>query len=133
MSLGGYLGGYLGYSRGVGVNHALNESPPEDWTAVLDDDTLPAGGSRKVVAGDSGILLHRHGTEITAIGSMCTHAGGPLEGGEIDDAACTVTCPWHQSVFRLADGAVVHGPASVPQTAYETRVAGGKIEVRVAH
>jgi nitrite reductase/ring-hydroxylating ferredoxin subunit/uncharacterized membrane protein len=132
LSLGGYLGGYLSYGRAVGVNHAFGEEPPEDWTAVLDDSALPAGGSRKVDVGGAAILLHRHGPAVTAIGSRCTHAGGPLEDGEIDDAACTVTCPWHQSVFRLDDGAVVHGPATVPQTAYETRVNEGKIEVRAA-
>jgi nitrite reductase/ring-hydroxylating ferredoxin subunit len=36
-------------------------------------------------------------------------------------------------VFRLRDGAVVHGPASVPVPAYDVRVEGGKIEVRAQH
>ncbi|HEY4409816.1 MAG TPA: iron-sulfur protein, partial [Acidimicrobiia bacterium] len=39
-------------------------------------------------------------------------------------------CPWHGSVFRLEDGSVVHGPASVPQAAYDVRVQDGRIEIR---
>ena len=65
-----------------------------------------------------------------AIGSRCSHAGGPLDEGDVDDGHCTVTCPWHQSEFRLDSGAVVHGPATVPQVAYDVRVTGGRIEVR---
>ena len=131
MAVGGYLGGYLSHSRGVGVNNAFYQHHPEDWTAVLDEAQLQDGDSARAVAGEATVLLHRYDGRIHAIGSRCSHAGGPLDEGEIDSANCTVTCPWHQSVFRLEDGSVVHGPASVPQAAYDTRVQGGKIEIRL--
>jgi nitrite reductase/ring-hydroxylating ferredoxin subunit len=73
--------------------------------------------------------LAENGT-LVAIGSRCSHAGGPLDEGDVDTDACTVQCPWHQSVFRLTDGSVVHGPASVPQAAYDVRIRDGHIEVR---
>ncbi|MCA1842706.1 MAG: Rieske (2Fe-2S) protein, partial [Actinobacteria bacterium] len=78
----------------------------------------------------AGILLYRASDRIYAIGSRCSHAGGPLHEGKIDDGALCVECPWHASVFRLADGSVVHGPASVPQAAYDVRTQDGRIEVR---
>jgi nitrite reductase/ring-hydroxylating ferredoxin subunit len=123
MTVGGYLGGYLAYSRGVGVNNAFTESPPDDWTAVGPD------GRR---AGDAPVFVHRSSVDgvVRAIGGRCSHAGGPLAEGVVDDGRCTVTCPWHGSVFRMDDGAVVHGPATVPQVAYEVREAGGAVEVR---
>lgn len=130
MSIGGYLGGYLSHSRGVGVNHAFLEHPPQDWTAVLDDAALPEGTPTKVEAGGTSVLLHRRDGRVYAIANTCTHAGGPLDEGSIDEESCTVTCPWHQSVFRLEDGSVVHGPAAVPQTAFDVRVEGGRIEIR---
>lgn len=130
MTVGGYLGGHLGYSRGVGVNNAFFQHPPTDWTAVLGDHELAEGATAHVDAGEAGILLWRRGGDILAIGSRCSHAGGPLHEGDIDAAACTVTCPWHQSEFRLDTGEVVHGPANVPQHAYDTRVVDGKIELR---
>lgn len=133
MAVGGYLGGYLSHSRGVGVNNAFYQHGPGDWTAVLDESDLADGASARAVAGDATVLLYRSNGRIHAIGSRCSHAGGPLDEGDIDAANCTVTCPWHQSVFRLEDGSVVHGPASVPQAAYETRTQGGQIEIRLRH
>jgi nitrite reductase/ring-hydroxylating ferredoxin subunit len=61
--------------------------------------------------------------------SVCNHLGGPLEEGTIEDGC--ITCPWHQSMFRLDDGKNYRGPAAVPQPVYETRVtADGFIELR---
>jgi nitrite reductase/ring-hydroxylating ferredoxin subunit/uncharacterized membrane protein len=131
MAVGGYLGGYLSHSRGVGVNNAFYQHQPEDWTAVLADAELEDGTPTRVTAGDATVLLYRSNGHVHAINSRCTHAGGPLDEGDVDAEACTVTCPWHQSVFRLEDGSVVHGPASVPQAAYETRIEGGQIEIRL--
>jgi nitrite reductase/ring-hydroxylating ferredoxin subunit len=131
MAVGGYLGGYLSHSRGVGVNNAFHQHEPEDWTAVLDEAQLQEGEPARAVAGDATVLLYRSNGHVHAIGSRCSHAGGPLDEGDIDQAACTVTCPWHQSVFRMTDGSVVHGPASVPQAAYDTRIQGGQIEIRL--
>jgi nitrite reductase/ring-hydroxylating ferredoxin subunit len=130
MTVGGYLGGYLAYSRGVGVNHTFLDEHPQDWTPVLDDADLPEGKPTRVTAVQAPVLLYRSNGTIYAIGARCSHAGGPLEEGAVDVSACTVECPWHHSVFRLGDGGVVHGPASMPQPAYDVRVDGGRIEVR---
>ena len=130
LAAGGYLGGHLSYSRGVGVNNAFYQHEPEDWTAVMDSADLPAGSPVKVEAGNATILLYRASERIYGIGSRCSHAGGPLEEGKIDDGDNCVQCPWHGSVFRLDDGSVVHGPASVPQAGYDVRVQDGRIEVR---
>jgi nitrite reductase/ring-hydroxylating ferredoxin subunit/uncharacterized membrane protein len=127
---GGYLGGHLSFAEGVGVNNAFYQHAPDDWTAVMDDSKLPEGSPAKAEVGDATILLYRSGDRVYAIGSRCSHAGGPLEEGKVDDAARCVQCPWHGSVFRLEDGSVVHGPASVPQAAYDVRVTSGRIEVR---
>ncbi len=130
MSVGGYLGGFLGFARGVGVNHAFAEDPPTDWADVLAADDLADGATTRVDADGASVLLHHRRGAVVAIGSRCSHAGGPLDEGDVDDDRCTVTCPWHQSEFRLDTGSVVHGPATVPQVAYDVRVAGGRIEVR---
>jgi nitrite reductase/ring-hydroxylating ferredoxin subunit/uncharacterized membrane protein len=130
--LGGsaYLGGYLTFARGVGVNNAFNEAKPAEWTPVLEEAELTEGKPARAEAGGTAILLFRTGGRIFAIGNRCTHAGGPLDEGEVDADALCVTCPWHGSVFRLEDGEVVHGPASVPEAAYDVRSESGRIEVR---
>ena len=50
---------------------------------------------------------------------------GPLADG-------CVTCPWHGSVFRLADGEIVRGPSAYPQPRWETRIRDGVIELKPA-
>lgn len=131
MTVGGYLGGHLGWVRGVGVNNAHTEDPPRDWVDVGRLDDLEVGSPRAVELEDATVLLVRRvDREVLAIGDRCSHAGGPLHEGDLDPVACTVTCPWHLSEFRLDTGEVVHGPATVPQVSYEIRLVGDRVEIR---
>lgn len=130
MTVGGYLGGYLSYSRGIGVNNAFFHEHSDEWTAVLPEGQLAEAKPMRVETGGATVLLYRANGDVFAIDSRCSHAGGPLEDGTIDQSACTVECPWHHSVFRLDDGSVVHGPATAPQAAYDARIREGQIEVR---
>lgn len=130
MSIGGYLGGHLSFSRGIGVNYTFNEKTPEEWTDVVGEAELTDGKPLGVSVDDTRVLLYRKNDQFLAIGAVCTHAGGPLDEGSVDDESCTVECPWHQSVFNLRDGTVVHGPATSPSTSYEVRLDGGRVSVR---
>lgn len=123
-----WLGGDLVYRKRVGVNHSEEPGHADGWIAVIGEDELAVGESRRVLIGDDPVMLH-HGAEgVFAIGAVCSHAGGPLEEGTVEGAC--VTCPWHHSVFDMRDGRVVHGPATQPQPRYEARVVGGLVEVR---
>ena len=74
------------------------------------------------------VMIAKQDGRLYALANRCSHRGGPLADGELEDGC--VTCPWHGSAFRLADGGIERGPASVPQPAYEARVSDGQIEVR---
>jgi nitrite reductase/ring-hydroxylating ferredoxin subunit/uncharacterized membrane protein len=128
ISAGGYLGGHLSYVQGVGVERRRFAGGPKEWTAVLDAAELAEGAPRVVRADDTEILLVREGNRLYALWASCTHEGGPLAEGSFADGC--VTCPWHGSTFRLADGHVVRGPAAASQPVYEARVTDGKVEVR---
>lgn len=130
LAVGGHLGGHLSYVNGEGVAVTSFEEGPSEWTATIPQSELAEGRPACVEAGGTPILLVRNGSEVRALANRCNHRGGPLHEGELGDG--TVTCPWHGSVFDLADGGVVRGPASSPQPAYETRVRDGRIEVRQA-
>ncbi len=123
-----YLGGELVFGRGLMVNHDAWVSGPQDWTPVLEASELKPGATAKVRVEGRAVLLYREGSRIHALENACTHAGGPLDEGEVRDGI--VTCPWHGSRFRLTDGAVCRGPATYPQLRLLTRLRGGKIEVR---
>lgn len=131
ISVGGYLGGHLSYVQAVGVEKKRFAGGPSSWTPVLEEAELEDGRPRVVRAGDTEVLLVREGNRLHALWASCTHECGPLVEGRFADG--NVTCPWHGSTFRLADGKVVRGPAAASQPVYETRVTdGGKIEVRAA-
>ena len=128
MVVGAYLGGHLSFAKAVNVNHTFLEHRPQEWTTVLAEAELAEGELRKVSAGEASVLLTRDGGQVYALANTCSHAGGPLDEGELADGC--VICPWHASTFRLTDGYIVRGPASIPQPAYQTRVRDGKIEIR---
>ena len=127
-TLAAWLGGDLVYRHGMGVNHAEDE-PIADWTPALPDDELAEGERKRVVVEEQPVLFYRYDGAIYAIGAVCSHLGGPLEEGEIVNETC-IQCPWHDSVFDMRNGSVVHGPATFEEPYYESRIQDGQIEIR---
>lgn len=126
-----YLGGHLSFVRGIGVNHTAFQRPSRKWTDVAAESDIADGSLTRVTVGDVPVLLARQHGELHAISAVCTHAGGPLDEGTLDADGC-VTCPWHGSRFRLDDGEVERGPASVAQPLWEVSVDDGRVRVRSA-
>lgn len=128
-SFGAWLGGNLVFRLRVGVNHTSGgDTVTEEWISILPDEALSEHQPMRVELQNLPILLYRDNGTIYAIEAVCAHAGGPLEQGSFDGEC--VTCPWHQSVYNLRDGSVVHGPTAFPQPTYETRTRRGQIEIR---
>lgn len=128
-SAGGYLGGHLVYRQGLSIDRNAWKHGGDDWVDVGEDLSLTAGTPLVVSVGDDDVLLVRTAGVVTAISNVCGHAGGPLSEGTFGNEGC-VTCPWHGSIFRLADGHVVRGPATGHQLCYEVRSEGGRLSVR---
>jgi nitrite reductase/ring-hydroxylating ferredoxin subunit/uncharacterized membrane protein len=123
-----YLGGHLVFSRGVMVNRVAWSIGPRRWTRALQEADLPGDSLTAVEAEGRQVLLYRHEGRLYAIDNICSHAGGLLSRGTVEDL--TVTCPLHGSRFGLADGCVIRGPANQPQPVLPTRIRNGWIEVR---
>lgn len=123
-----YIGGHLISGEAIGVNHARDQFVPAEFTPVLADAALPENEPRLVEVGGTRVLLVRRGGEICALADTCSHLGGPLSEGTLEDGS--IVCPWHGSRFALEDGRVLDGPATFPQPCYEARVQNGQIEVR---
>lgn len=128
VSATGYLGGHMSYAQGVGVDTTAFDSGPQEWTDVAAGGDLLEDEPVAVRADDVTLLLVRRLGRVLALADRCTHRGGPLHEGQLDDGC--IVCPWHASAFRLTDGAVVRGPAVQPQPVYETRELDGRVEVR---
>jgi nitrite reductase/ring-hydroxylating ferredoxin subunit/uncharacterized membrane protein len=123
-----YVGGELVYDRALMVNHDAWLAGPSDWKQACRLTDVPDGLARGVEVDGRRVLVHRSGMLVAAMENACAHLGGPLDEGEIADGI--VTCPWHGSRFRLADGSLVKGPSCFPQLRLEARVRDGMVEVR---
>ncbi|POM25986.1 Anthranilate 1,2-dioxygenase ferredoxin subunit [Actinomadura rubteroloni] len=133
---GAYLGGHLAYRQAAGVSHAdpVQHLVPLGWHDLCSLDDLPPGAPVSRRLGYISLFVLRIHDDIHVLTDRCSHLGGPLHQGRIvydrDDELCVV-CPWHGSTFRVDDGAVVHGPATGRQPAFETRVLdNGVVQVR---
>jgi NADPH-dependent 2,4-dienoyl-CoA reductase/sulfur reductase-like enzyme/nitrite reductase/ring-hydroxylating ferredoxin subunit len=99
-----------------------------DLTQGIAFDTLSDGAMVVGHVGDEQILLVRRGSEVFAVGALCTHYQGPLaEGLLVGD---TVRCPWHHACFNLRNGEALRAPALDPIACWNVEQRDGKITVR---
>jgi nitrite reductase/ring-hydroxylating ferredoxin subunit len=98
-----------------------------EWVTVAKTGDLPEGEIIGTAVGGHDLLVANVGGRYRAIGSTCTHEGGPLAEGDLYDSI--VTCPWHGSEFDVETGAVETPPATEPQPVYEVRVEGDAVQI----
>ena len=75
------------------------------------------------------IALLRDGDNYHALDNTCTHRGGPLAEGAIEQGE--VVCPWHGAHVDLVTGRPTCRPASVEVNTYPVRVRGQDIEIEL--
>src|SRR5579884_4370871 len=61
LMTGGYLGGHLSLSRGVGPDQTVFDPGPTDWTVAADASQLVDGRPLRAIVGDTPVLLVRDG------------------------------------------------------------------------
>jgi nitrite reductase/ring-hydroxylating ferredoxin subunit len=127
------MGGHLTYRHAAGANHA--EAVPyrtdEHWFPIDRLELLPDSVPIQRVVGETPVVVVRRGDRVDVLAEACSHLSGPLSDGSLTEDGECIACPWHGSVFALADGTVRHGPATAPQPRFDVRIAGGLVEARV--
>jgi len=129
ISASGLLGGHISFQLAGGANHA-EEIPhlvEPGWQHLMPASDLPEGKPVRQLLGEVPVVAIRVDGTVRVLADRCSHMSGPLSDGELDGGC--LTCPWHGSVFRIADGSVARGPATAPQPAFEVREVGGAIQV----
>jgi apoptosis-inducing factor 3 len=90
-------------------------------------EDIPDGGMIGGHVGEDAVLLARRRNEFFAIGSTCSHYGGPLAEGLI--VGETVRCPWHHACFSLRTGEALDAPAFNPMPCWRVETRDGKVFV----
>jgi 3-phenylpropionate/trans-cinnamate dioxygenase ferredoxin component len=99
------------------------------FVKVARKSELPENDGTYVEVEGKGIALFNLGGEIYALDNACTHVGGPLSQGRVEEGE--VECPWHGSRFDIRTGEVRMFPAREDVATYEVRVTGNDVDVEV--
>jgi nitrite reductase/ring-hydroxylating ferredoxin subunit/uncharacterized membrane protein len=123
-----WLGGNLSFTNRVGAARVPSQDPPHDFTPVLAMSELEDNQPRHVEANGYPVVLVKRNDQVFALTDLCTHAGGPLSEGTVENDC--IRCPWHGSLFSMKTGEVVEGPSVHCVRAFETRIRDGQIEIK---
>ena len=100
----------------------------EDFVKVAETKDIQPSQMRGVQVNGENVCIVNVEGKYYAIGSICTHEGGPLAEGMLE--GYEVECPWHYSRFDVRTGKVTNPPASEPEPAYEIKVDGDNILIK---
>ena len=97
------------------------------WLPITPAASIPPGEFAQTEIDGTLVAVFNVRGEFYAIDDVCTHDGGGLTGGAIEDDV--VICPRHGARFCLRTGAALSPPAYEPVRTYETRVHQGIVEI----
>jgi 3-phenylpropionate/trans-cinnamate dioxygenase ferredoxin subunit len=92
---------------------------------------LAPGAKRLVEWEDLEIGVFNCAGTVYAIEDRCSHDNGPLIEGEFDEAACTIECPRHGSLFDITTGKPMTLPAYVPVETFPVIIEDDTIKLEV--
>ncbi|MCZ6688973.1 MAG: thiamine pyrophosphate-binding protein [Planctomycetota bacterium] len=81
-------------------NH--QELEGRSWVKVLTEGELPDGSAKAVMCGQKAVCLTHYDGQYAAMDNLCTHQGGPLGEGTIENGL--LRCPWHGWSFDPLTG-----------------------------
>jgi 3-phenylpropionate/trans-cinnamate dioxygenase ferredoxin subunit len=98
------------------------------WVDVAKAEAISPGKPVHIEIDDVGIAVFKLDDAYYAIEDVCTHDGGVLTGGCVENDQ--IICPRHGARFSIRTGEALTAPAYEPVTTFPTRVADGMVQVR---
>lgn len=100
-----------------------------NWIDVINVADFPPHTWQVVECNDLSLLVFNIDGEYYAIENMCTHDGGTLADGCLQDDE--IICPRHGARFSVRTGAVTQPPAYEDIRTFPVRVHENKVQVLV--
>lgn len=91
---------------------------------------LPEGKPYRLDVESHNLVVLRLGDKVSAFFNECAHQGLPLDGGVVDVAAKTITCPWHGFRFDCQSGDCLTAPQARLDMVV-VRIDAGKVWVKL--
>jgi len=101
-----------------------------DYVQVAKVADVPPGRHCRVIVEGEGVLLANLDGQYYAVADTCTHEKARLSEGFL--VGSNIECPLHESRFDLKSGTVTSPPATAPLRAYETKVEGDDVLIRIS-
>lgn len=98
-----------------------------DWVDVAPLNEFPPGSVRSVEVDGAQVAVFNLDGTCYAIEDVCTHDGGVLTGGDVEDDV--VVCPRHGARFCIRTGKVLGPPAYEDVAVFAVRVEAGVVQV----
>jgi 3-phenylpropionate/trans-cinnamate dioxygenase ferredoxin component len=99
----------------------------DGYVTVARTDEIAVGGVKVVHVDDVRVAVFRLEDGYYAIEDVCTHDGGPVAEGCLENGV--IECPRHGAQFDVRTGAVRRFPATAPVPTFPVRVAGDDIQL----
>ena len=99
-----------------------------DWVTVCRREELRPGEWKRVDLDGTPAVVFNLSGEYYAIEDVCTHDGGQLTGGTVEDSE--IICPRHGARFCIKTGAALSPPAYEPTAVFPVRIENDEIQVR---
>jgi metal-sulfur cluster biosynthetic enzyme/nitrite reductase/ring-hydroxylating ferredoxin subunit len=100
-----------------------------DFVRVAKTTDLPDPGKMLSEVDDRIVVLLKVGGQFFCLDDVCTHDGGPLSEGALDDH--TIACPRHGAKFDVRTGKALTMPATEDTAAHEVEIRGEEVWVRI--
>jgi len=105
------------------------DEPMSDFVRVAKTTDLSDPGQMLAEVEDRIVVLMHVGGEFFCLDDVCTHDGGPLSDGTLDDH--TIACPRHGAKFDVRTGKALTMPATEDTVAHEVQIRGDEVWVRI--
>jgi 3-phenylpropionate/trans-cinnamate dioxygenase ferredoxin subunit len=101
-----------------------------DFVRVANVSDLSDPGKMLVEVDERLVALFKVAGRFYALDDVCTHDGGPLAEGRLEDH--TIACPRHGAKFDIRTGQALTMPATQPTASHEVRIVGEEVFVKLS-